>query len=112
MDKVWYVNFIFIFLFNLIKFLIGRLYFNSTNPDGCVTWSRFTNDFAGNSDGVISPIFMVETSAKMSKLNVFHLIFYLNCLDVFNVRIIKANNKKKESKWGFEPPRIMIAVYP
>jgi len=46
--------------------MIGRLYFNASNPDGCQAGSNFTNDFSGDPDEVLSPIFLVEASGKCS----------------------------------------------
>ena len=43
---------------------IGRLYFNATNPNGCLKNVNFTDDFRGDPDGVLSPIFMVESTDK------------------------------------------------
>jgi len=39
--------------------LIGRLYYNESNKDGC-TRANFTNDFTGDPDGILTPIFLVE----------------------------------------------------
>jgi len=42
------------------------LYFNHSNPNGCDKNSNFTDDFTGDPDGVLSPIFMVESTPKCS----------------------------------------------
>jgi len=38
----------------------GRLYFNASNADGCERGGSFTDDFSGDPDGIVSPIFMVD----------------------------------------------------
>ena len=38
---------------------IGRIYYNASNGDGC-TRSNFTNDFSGDPDGILTPIFLVD----------------------------------------------------
>ena len=38
----------------------GRLYYNSSNPDGCDPEVPLTDDWAGDPDDVLSPIFMVD----------------------------------------------------
>jgi hypothetical protein len=38
---------------------IGRIYYNASNADGCAR-SNFTNDFSGDPDGVLTPIFLVD----------------------------------------------------
>ena len=40
--------------------LVGRLYYNSSNPYGCTKGERFTEDFSGDPDDDLSPIFLVE----------------------------------------------------
>jgi hypothetical protein len=38
----------------------GRLYYNASNADGCLKGGTFADDFIGDPEGVVSPIFMVE----------------------------------------------------
>ena len=40
--------------------LVGRLYYNEKNPHGCEKGMPFTDDFTGDPDGDLSPIFLVE----------------------------------------------------
>tara|TARA_B110000285_G_scaffold228816_1_gene292414 strand:+ start:7 stop:330 length:324 start_codon:yes stop_codon:yes gene_type:complete len=40
--------------------LVGRIYFNEKNPHGCTKQMNFTNDFSGDPDDDLSPIFLVE----------------------------------------------------
>jgi hypothetical protein len=46
--------------------MIGRVYFNASNADGCIAGTNFTQDFSGDPDEVLSPIFLVEASKKCS----------------------------------------------
>jgi hypothetical protein len=39
--------------------LIGRIYYNESNPNGCQK-GNFTNDFSGDPDDIITPIFLVD----------------------------------------------------
>lgn len=54
MDSPWYVlNLALLFL------QIGRIYYNASNPYGC--WrSNFTDDYSGDPDGILTPIFLVD----------------------------------------------------
>jgi hypothetical protein len=38
---------------------IGRIYYNESNADGC-SRSNFTQDFSGDPDGILTPIFLVD----------------------------------------------------
>jgi len=38
----------------------GRLYYNSSNPDGCDSTIPFTDDWSGDPDDLLSPIIMVD----------------------------------------------------
>jgi hypothetical protein len=40
--------------------MVGRLYYNASNPTGCSENSEFTDDLSGDPDGVVTPIFMVK----------------------------------------------------
>lgn len=39
--------------------MIGRIYYNASNQYGC-DHSNFTNDFSGDPDGILTPIFLVD----------------------------------------------------
>lgn len=43
----------------LIFLQIGRIYYNASNADGCAR-SNFTQDFSGDPDGILTPIFLVD----------------------------------------------------
>ena len=40
--------------------LIGRIYYNESNPFGCIRGGNFTNDFTGDPDNYLTPIFLVD----------------------------------------------------
>ena len=40
--------------------MVGRLYFNEKNPHGCEKEMPFTDDYTGDPDDDLSPIFLVE----------------------------------------------------
>ena len=39
--------------------MIGRIYYNATNSKGC-SRTNITNDFSGDPDGILTPIFLVD----------------------------------------------------
>jgi hypothetical protein len=40
--------------------MVGRLYYNASNPYGCNPSNGFTDDFSGDPDGIVTPIIMVK----------------------------------------------------
>ena len=54
MDSLWYT-----FIFITLVLQIGRIYYNESNGNGCQK-GNFTNDFSGDPDDIITPIFLVD----------------------------------------------------